>query len=235
MRAIIHPQTGNPGVFRHLQVVRGIADHQGLFRRKEQFVHQFEQHLRMRFGKALVSTARGREELSQSAVRQRTIESATTLAGGDCQTETRCLKFGQQLRNPRKQAQILITGKVVMPVTFGHLRVGGLIQIGSGHLQGLGQSQADHLPGALIAGRWQTQIAAGSLHGSHNSPRRIKNRPVPVEHQQFKSFGHSPVFPPLQAVPETPPAPAAAEPPGPAARRWRGAESGFSRRAGTSA
>ena len=95
VRAVTDGHAGAAGVERHLQVVRGVANHQQALGRHIQFSHQLLQHQRMRFTCRLVRRARAVKHPAQCGALQRFVQAAPTFAGGYGQQMAACAQIVQ--------------------------------------------------------------------------------------------------------------------------------------------
>jgi hypothetical protein len=103
VRAEAHRQRGGAGIGRQLQVVRGVAHHQGGVGRHAHLVHQLVQHLRVRLAGGLVGGAGGLEQVGQADLRQRLVQAAPALARGHRQPVAARAQVLQQLGHAGEQ------------------------------------------------------------------------------------------------------------------------------------
>ena len=80
VRAVCHGDARHTSISRKLEIVRRVANHQRLARRRVQPRHQVQQHVRVRLGESLVGTARGMEARDQPALREDAVKSGARLA-----------------------------------------------------------------------------------------------------------------------------------------------------------
>ena len=97
----------------------------------------------------------GVKHAPQCHMRQGLVQALAGLAGGHAQPVLACLDVSQHLKRAFKQAELVLTGKVMVAVALPQFRVTLGRQARHGVLQGVVQTQADHIGGAAVIGHGQ--------------------------------------------------------------------------------
>ena len=87
----------HPSIGSHLQIVRSVPDHQGFFCIHAEFVHQLEQHGRMRLGKGFVGAAAGMEIIPHSGSIESGFEPPPAFSRGNRKQATRIAQGGYRI------------------------------------------------------------------------------------------------------------------------------------------
>ena len=194
MCAIGHPERRHACVAGHQQIVSGVADHQRCLRRHAELGHQFLEHLRMRLGMALVRAARGMEARTQAGDLEGPIQPLARLARRYRKMVASPGQFLDQFRRAIEQQQILVAQQIVVAITLRDIAVALRRQIRQGVAQGVDQAETDDVLRPLVRWRLNAEILRRGLDAGDDGTRRIHQSTVPVEDNQFKSFGHNPFF-----------------------------------------
>jgi|GEM_PF-4422244 len=189
MRTIGHGDRGGSGVGGHLQVMRGIADHQRALRLDTKLAHQLHQHPRVGLGAGFVSCAGAIEHVAQLHVLQRFVQALAALAGGHGQPVLPRLEHGQHLQRALEQAELVLTGEVVVAVAQSQLGHACRIQGWGDMGQRIVQAQADHVGRRLARGHRQAQVGAGGLDAAGDQGGRVEQGAIPVEHDEIELAG----------------------------------------------
>ena len=184
---VAHRHAGTTGIARHLQVVRGVADHQGALRRNTKLGHQLVEHQWMRFALCLVSRTRGIKQLPQFNRPQGSIQTTATFASGHGQQVLARLEFMQHGQGALKKADALLFGHVVVLVPGAELGMALGRNIWRSVCQGRAQTHTNHVGCILVTGHPAAHIRHRLLDAAHNDGSRIKQGAVPVEGNQVKA------------------------------------------------
>ncbi len=103
MRAVPHADARRVRVDRHLQVVRGVADHHRARKVLPEFAREFVQHGGMRLGEGFVGATRAVERAREPHFVERAIQADAALAGRDREEITLLAQFLQQLAHAGEQ------------------------------------------------------------------------------------------------------------------------------------
>src|SRR5215467_9502174 len=109
MRAVSDAHGARPCRSRHLQVVRGVPDHQDSLRLDTKFNAELEQHRGMRLRCRLVGAAGRREQRTKLRHMERTRQARPALAGCD-RERLRTAEPTKQLAYACKELQRLLVG-----------------------------------------------------------------------------------------------------------------------------
>eukprot|EP01041_Mallomonas_annulata_P016039 gene16039-33710_t len=119
MGAIAHPRARAARIDGHLQVVRGVADHERALGRHAEFAHELVQHARVRFARGLVRRARTVEHALQRHGVQHLVEPAAALARGHGQVIALGTKRFERLDHTLEQGRwYRLRGDVVIGVVL---------------------------------------------------------------------------------------------------------------------
>ena len=189
MGTVAHAHCGAPGVEGHLQIVRGVAHHQGAFGRYAQFGHQLVEHARMGLARRLVRRSRGVKKIFERDVAQGLVQAPAAFACGYRQKMLALLERGQHVHDARKQGDVVLVQRVVVLVALTQQGVLFSGHIGRGMGQSLRQAQANDVRRVPVAGHRATDVGHGQLDAAGNDGRGIKQRAVPVKGNQVKAPG----------------------------------------------
>src|SRR6185503_16893209 len=168
---------------RHFQVVRRVTDHESFILGRIQFLHQLEQHGRVRLGIGFVGAARCPEMALQLARLERTIEPAAALAGGDGQ-QMLLGQIIQQLAHSGEQLHRVLAREEMLAVMGDEVGIALDRQVGHGKAQRVVHAEPDSVRGALARRDLDPRVPGGLADAVHDRARRVDDRAVPVEHQQ---------------------------------------------------
>ena len=149
----------------------------------------------MRFGEAFVGAARGVKIRPQAGVVEYPVEAAAAFAGGDGEQKSLFVQLAYRLVGAREQRNLGVLGHEMDAVALGQPGVIRLHHVGKQGGNRLVQPQADDVARRVIARFVHADVAAGGLDRGDDGGRRIHQRAIPVEYQQFKSLRHVQVCP----------------------------------------
>src|SRR3990167_949387 len=178
---IAHSNARAPRVERHLQVVGGVANHQGARGCDVKLTHEFVQHDRTGLACGFIGRARSVEQALQLHGSQGLVEPAPALSRGHCQPVVPALEFGQQRQHTFKKADVVLTRQVVVAVTLPKLRVFLARYIGRRMGQRLHEPHADDVAGGLITGHGSTDVAHSRLNAARDDGGGVKKGSIPVK------------------------------------------------------
>ena len=168
MGAVVHANAGATGIGRQLQVVRGVAHHQGALGWHTQLCHQLMQHARMRLARGLIGGAAGMEQVFQVHMRQGLVQPPSAFPGGHGQEVLTRFQIGQHLQYTGEQRNLVLLASVMVFIALAQQRVFLLGDIGRRMRQCLTQAQTDHISRILVTGHATTHIAHRALDGAHD-------------------------------------------------------------------
>ena len=130
MGAIAHAHAGTARRLRHLQIVRGVANHQRALGRHVELGHQLVQHQRMGFARCFIGGARV-EHTPQLAECSASLRPRRFFARGHRQQVTTLAQHLQQRQRAVKQAQVVLVLQVVVAVAVAQFGVARRRYIGA--------------------------------------------------------------------------------------------------------
>ena len=144
----------------------------------------------MRLREALVGATRGVEIRAQPGVTERAVQPETTLSGGHREHVPTRRERVDHLGHAVEQRELVIRRQIVMAVTLDHARIRSLVQIGHRVPKRIAQAEPDHIARALLGNLGQAEVAGRGLHRTHDRPRGVHQRAVPVEDDQIEMLSH---------------------------------------------
>ncbi len=188
MRAILNRNTRRTGIDRHLQIMRGIADHHGAPQVLPQLAGQLLQHGRMRLREGFVGTAGGVEHRQQFSLVQGAIQPDPALAGGDRQEISLLRQIRQHFTYAVKQGEVLVLRQIVIAITLYHSRILARLQARHRQLHRFRQTKPDHMRSCLVVRNCQPQIPGRRLNTLHDDGRTVHQGAIPIKYDQVKFF-----------------------------------------------
>ena len=111
-----YANAGTTGIQRHLQVVRGVANHQHTLGRHVKFGHQLLQHQRVGLTSGLVCGARTIKHATQGGAVQRIVQAPAAFARGHSEPMPTGAQILQEWQNAFKQADFILQTQVMVTV-----------------------------------------------------------------------------------------------------------------------
>src|SRR5690606_1790826 len=201
MRAVGYPDRGGARRDRHVEVVRGVADHHRIPRIHAEFLADVAQHPGIGLGRALVRRARGDEEAGPAGLLERPVQAGARLAGGHRHP-------GVAGREPLEQADDTFEGdergvarEVVQPIALQVLRHALARQLGHRVRECLEHAEPDDMRSALGRRHRQPEVGGRLADRVDDRTGRVHQGAVPVEDDEAELAvrGHQAGVPPETA------------------------------------
>ena len=189
VRTVAHADAGAAGIDGHLQVVRGIADHQGPLTADTHLRHQLAQHPGIRFAGGLVRGPGAVEQPAQFDRLQDFVEAPSRLAGRNGQPVLTRLQVVEHWQHAVEKRQVVLVRLVVVPIATAQFRVFRLRDVGGCMRKRLHQAHPDDIRRSLVGRHGAANVGDGALDATHDDLGRVEQRPVPVEGDQVKAAG----------------------------------------------
>ena len=178
---------GGFGVGGHFQVVGRIADHQSFLRRQPQFVAEFENHVGCGFGGLLAGAGCRHPKIGCTGLRDRAVESYPAFARGDGEPVALVLQGVQAGQGFGEECHVVVVGiEIVCGVGFRQFFAHVFAGMRGEAADDFGQAVTDEGADGIVIGNGHAAVGKTLLEGADNRARRVCQRSVPVEDNQFR-------------------------------------------------